>query len=68
MKAKEMRGRNAEDLRRELQNLQRQLFDLKFQWQSEENPNTSLRWSLKHDIARYKTILREMELKQTQTK
>jgi large subunit ribosomal protein L29 len=62
MKAEELRGREPEDLRRELKERQRELFDLKFQWQSEENPNTSRRRALRKDIARLRTVLREIEL------
>jgi len=62
MKAQELRGRDAEDLQRELQQLYRQLFDLRFQWQAEENPDRSRRRRIRKDIARIKTVLREMEL------
>ena len=62
MKASELRGRTAADLRRELEALQRQLFELKFRWQAEEHPDTNSPIRLKRDIARYKTVLREMEL------
>jgi large subunit ribosomal protein L29 len=64
MKASELRGRDAQDLRRELTELQKQFFGLKFQWQAEENPDSSRRRRLKRDIARYMTVLREMELQQ----
>lgn len=64
MKAKELRGREPADLRRELQQLQQELFDLNFQWQAEESPDSSRRQRLKRDIARYKTILRETQLQQ----
>ncbi|MFO8008958.1 MAG: 50S ribosomal protein L29 [Candidatus Brocadiia bacterium] len=62
MRAAELRGRDPQDLRRELGELQRELFELDFQWQAEENPDTSRRGRLRRDIARYKTVLREMEL------
>jgi large subunit ribosomal protein L29 len=61
MNASELRGRDAADLQRDLQDLQKQLFELKFQWQAEENPNTNHRTNLRKDIARVKTVLREME-------
>jgi large subunit ribosomal protein L29 len=61
MKASELRGRAAAELRREMQGLQRQLFEMKFRWQAEENPDTNTPKRLKKDIARYKTVLREME-------
>ncbi len=62
MKASEMRGREPSELRREVEALQSQLFELKFRWQAEENPDTNTPRRLKKDIARYKTVLREMEL------
>jgi len=64
MRAKELRGRDVADLLRELKGLQRQLFDLRFQWQAEEKPDTNLRSNLRRDIARIKTVLRQMELEQ----
>ncbi|MFO7955829.1 MAG: 50S ribosomal protein L29 [Candidatus Brocadiia bacterium] len=62
MRASELRGRDREDIERELRNLQEELFNLKFQWQAEENPDTSRRKRLRRDIARCKTVLREMKL------
>jgi len=62
MKANELRGRDAGELRREMEELQKQLFELRFRWQAEENPDTNTPRRLKRDIARYKTVLREMEL------
>ncbi|NLW51034.1 MAG: 50S ribosomal protein L29 [Candidatus Brocadiaceae bacterium] len=61
MKAKELRGRDTQELRRELEQLQRELFDIRFQWQAEERPDRSRRRNLRRDVARYKTVLREME-------
>jgi large subunit ribosomal protein L29 len=61
MRADELRGRDPDDLRDELRQLRRALFDLKFQWQAEEKPDTSQRRRLKRDIARVLTILKEME-------
>lgn len=62
MRAEELRGRDPQDLRRDLEGLQEELFNLKFRWQAEESPDTSQRRELRKDIARYKTVLREMEL------
>ncbi len=62
MKASEIRGREPEDLRRELDELQRELFKLNFQWQAEEDPDSNRRRELRRDIARYRTVLREVEL------
>ena len=62
MRAKELRGRDPQELRRELAQLQRELFDIRFQWQAEERPDRSRRRHLRRDVARYKTVLHEMEL------
>lgn len=62
MKASELRGRDPDELRKELGQLRKTLFDFKFQWQAEEKPDTSQRLRLKRDIARILTVLREMEL------
>lgn len=64
MKASELRGRDPQDLRRELGEMQQELFDLNFNWQAEEDPDTNRRRELRRDVARYKTVLREMELEQ----
>jgi large subunit ribosomal protein L29 len=61
MKARELRGRDPQELRRELAQLQRELFDIRFQWQAEERPDSSRRRNLRRDVARYKTVLHEME-------
>jgi len=62
MKAKELRGRQPEDLLRELNELRKQLFKLQFGLQSEEAADTSQKRKLRKDIARIKTVLREMQL------
>jgi large subunit ribosomal protein L29 len=64
MKANELRGRDAADVGRELTQLQKQSFDLRFQWQAEEKPDSSRRRRLRKDIARCKTVLREMQHQQ----
>jgi large subunit ribosomal protein L29 len=61
MRASELRGRTPEDLARELGELRRELFRMKFQWQAEESPDTSRRRELRRDIARYRTVLREKQ-------
>lgn len=64
MKAQELRGRDPDELRSELRRLQQELFNLNFQWQAEESPKTSSRSALRRDIARCKTVLREIEVQQ----
>jgi large subunit ribosomal protein L29 len=68
MKANELRGRQPDELRREMEGIQKELFELKFRWQAEENPDTNTPRRLRKDIARYKTVLREMELQVRQGK
>jgi large subunit ribosomal protein L29 len=68
MRASELRGQSRENLQQELQRLQQELFDLRFQWQGEESPDTSRKGKIRRDIARVKTVLREMQLAEsTQT-
>jgi large subunit ribosomal protein L29 len=62
MRAQELRGRDRQELLRELDDLKRQLFDLRFQWQSEEEADHNRQRKLRRDVARIKTVLREMEL------
>jgi len=62
MRADELRGQTADELRSELRQLRRRLFDLKFQFQAEESSDTSAKKKLRRDIARHKTVLRELEL------
>jgi large subunit ribosomal protein L29 len=62
MKVSEIRGRPREDLVEELERKKQDLFDLRFQWQADESPDTSQKKKIRKDIARIKTVLREMEL------
>lgn len=62
MRAVELRNREPEDLRRELQELKEELFSLDFEWQSEENPDSNRKRKIKRDIARIQTVLRELEM------
>lgn len=64
MRAVELRGRDPEELKRDLQELEQELFSLSFQWQAEENPDSNRKRKIKKDIARIKTILREKELRE----
>ena len=61
MKAYELRGKQPDELRRQLRDLQEQLTEFKMSWQTEENPDTNEKRKIKRDIARIKTVLREME-------
>ena len=61
MRASELKGRDVAELQRELANVRRGLFDLRFKWQAEENPDTSRRRRLRRDAARILTVLRQKE-------
>ena len=62
MKASELRERTDEDLRDELQGLSRELFNMRFQWQTEESSNPAQYAKLRRSIAQINTILHEREL------
>lgn len=62
MKPGEIRSRTKEEIVEELRNTRRELFNMRFQWQTEEIANSAQYGSLRRDIARMKTVLREMEL------
>ncbi len=66
MKAYELRGKQPDELRRQLEDLKEQLTEFNMSWQTEENPDTNKKRKIKRDIARIKTVLREMELQQEQ--
>ncbi len=62
MKASELRERTTEELLSELEGCKRELFNRRFQWQTEETANPDQYGKLRRDIARILTILREREL------
>lgn len=64
MKTSELQGQSRDELERQLANLRRELFDLRFQWQAEESPDTSQKGKIRKDIARILTVLRQEEIKQ----
>ena len=59
MKASELRGKNGDDLRKELESLLRAQFGLRMQVATQQLANTSQLKKVKRDIARVRTILRE---------
>lgn len=63
MKASEIREIKADDLIVELEQKQRQLFNMRSQAMTENIENFKAASNLKRDIARIKTIIRENELK-----
>jgi large subunit ribosomal protein L29 len=59
MKASEMRGKNAEELTKELEALLRAQFGLRMQVATQQLSNTSQLKKVKRDIARVRTIMKE---------
>lgn len=62
MKAKEWRAKTAEELREEIGNISKELFNLRLQKSRDQLENRCLIRSLRKDLARIKTILRESEM------
>ncbi len=61
MKIKDIRNMSADDLRSKDSELAQELFNLKFQLHTGRLENTAKLSSLRKDIARVKTILREIK-------
>ena len=62
MKASELRELSVEELQAKLKDLKQELFNLRFQLAVNQLENSSRIGSVKKDIARVSTILRQMEL------
>lgn len=62
MKTNELREKNINELTQELQELKNELFKLRFQYATNQLDNPMQLKNVKRDIARVKTIIREMEL------
>jgi large subunit ribosomal protein L29 len=62
LKASEIRNRPHQEILEELEGCKRELLNLRFQWQVGELRNSAQYKQTRKDIARLKTILREMEL------
>jgi large subunit ribosomal protein L29 len=62
MKANEVRGKEDAELRFDTDQLEKELFDLRFRSMVEANPDPSKIRRNRRDIARMKTILKEREL------
>jgi large subunit ribosomal protein L29 len=63
MKPKELRELTDEELQKELDNLIKSLFNLRFRKVTDVEENPAAYKRIRKDIARIKTILRERELK-----
>lgn len=61
MKAKELRDLSAEELKEKEQELGRELFNLRFQKATGQLGNTAMLGKTKKDLARVKTVIRELE-------
>jgi large subunit ribosomal protein L29 len=59
MKASELRGKNGDDLKKELESLLRAQFGLRMQVATQQLANTSQLKKVKRDIARVRTVMRE---------
>jgi large subunit ribosomal protein L29 len=63
MKPSELRGKNGEELQKELEGLLRAQFGLRMQVATQQLSNTSQLKKTKRDIARVRTIMREKAAK-----
>ena len=59
MKPSELRGKNGEELQKELEGLLRAQFGLRMQLATQQLANTSQLKKVRRDIARVRTVLRE---------
>ena len=59
MKPSELRGKNGEELQKELEGLLRAQFGLRMQVATQQLSNTSRLKKVKRDIARVRTIMKE---------
>ncbi len=62
MKASEIREKSYQEIVDELDACKRELLNFRFQWQSGEIRNSAQYKQIRKDIARLKTVLREVEL------
>lgn len=65
MKANEMKDLSTNDLIKKLSELKAELFNLRFQQAINQLDNPLRMKTVKKDIARVKTVIRELELKET---
>ena len=62
MKVSEMRMKSRHEILEEIDACRKELLNIRFQWQAGETRNHAQRGDIRRDIARLKTILREMDL------
>jgi len=61
MKSEDVRAKSADELKEELLKLRKEAFNLRFQKASGQLENTARAKTVRRDIARIKTVLRERE-------
>lgn len=62
MKTNEMRGKSRQEIIDEVGACRRELLNMQFQWLAGETRNPAQKKSIRRNIARLKTIIREIEL------
>ncbi|MBC8549471.1 MAG: 50S ribosomal protein L29 [Candidatus Brocadiales bacterium] len=62
MKASEIREKSHQEILEELEACKRELLNYRFQWQAGEIRNSAQYKQIRKDVARLKTVLREVEL------
>jgi len=62
MKAKEIRDLGVADLEKKIQDLNQELFNLRFQLHTGHLENSARLGQVKKDIARFKTVLQEKQV------
>ena len=62
MKLTEIRALNTKELEHKLDESYKELFNLRFQWQSGQLVDSNRLTAVRRDIARMKTVLREREI------
>ena len=62
MKASEIREKSHQDILEELEACKRELLNYRFQWQAGEIRNSAQYKQIRKEVARLKTVLREVEL------
>jgi large subunit ribosomal protein L29 len=66
MKGQDFRAMTADELRHELDNMYKELFNLRFQLSTNQLTNHNRVRQVKRDIARVKSVVRERELAQAE--
>lgn len=62
MKASDIREKSHQEILDELEGCKRELLNYRFQWQAGEIRNSAQYRQIRKDVARLKTVLREVEL------